>query len=341
MSFRTVLITGANGEMGHGLVERLSALPTKPRIIALDLNGVADDLARHCDVVLAGDVTDTALFDTLMAEDVDAVFHLAALLSSSGERAPERAHNVNVNGTVNILNFAQKLGEKTRRKVRVLFPSTIAVYGIASLEEKNSADKVREDQHTQPITMYGVNKLYCEHLGRYYSEHFRMLGDQALGRWVDFRSIRFPGIISAHTVPTGGTSDYAPEMLHSAAQGKDYTCFVRPDVRIPFMTMHDAISALMQLAQTGEDTLSQRVYNVGAFAPTAQEIAAKVRSLFPSVNISYEPHPMRQSIVDTWCADVDDSAARADWGWNPEHTFDKAFDEYLLPVISERYTQKA
>src|SRR5439155_15145813 len=131
--------------------------------------------------------------------------------------------------------------------VKFIFPSSIAVYGFPDVATKEAAGKVAEGEYLMPTTMYGVNKLSCEHLGRYYTKHYRQLAADRDQFHVDFRSIRFPGLISAVTIPSGGTSDYAPEMLHAAAKGEAYPCFARPDTRIPFMAMPDAIDALMKL----------------------------------------------------------------------------------------------
>jgi nucleoside-diphosphate-sugar epimerase len=219
-----------------------------------------------------------------------------------------------------------------------MFPSSIAVYGLPSLEEKRRAGKVREKDWCYPTTMYGVNKLYCEHLGRYYMKHYRQLAsDTTMSGGVDFRSIRFPGLISAVTVPSGGTSDYAPEMLHAAAQGKAYSCFVREDVRIPFMAMPDAITALLKLHDAPKEHLSTCVYNIGSFSPSARQIFNIVKREFPKAEITFSPDDKRQAIVDTWPEDVDDTAARCDWHWTPEYDEARAFSEYLIPGIRKRY----
>ncbi len=332
---RTVLITGANGEMGHALIDRL-AQETSTNIIAVDLHPLDDQLAAKVGTSMAGDVSDPRLWDELGTHDIDEVYHLAALLSTSAERSPERAHNVNVNGTMGLLSMSRAIGARVGRPVTFLFPSTIAVYGLSSVEAKERAGAVKEDEHCQPITMYGINKLYCEQLGSYMSRRYGQLLDQQQDV-LDFRALRFPGLISAHTVPTGGTSDYAPEMIHAAAQGKDYACFVRADARIPFMAMPDGVQALLQLAAAPRASLSRTVYNIGAFAPTAAQIASRVTGHWPSVAVSYAPHPKRQAIVDSWCADVDDSAARADWQWAPQYDEESAFNTYLIPTITARY----
>ncbi len=247
------------------------------------------------------------------------------------------AHQVNVEGTMNLLEFAQKQGESHGRPVVFMYPSSIAAYGLPDVETKMRVGKVTENEWTKPTTMYGCNKLYCEHMGRYYAKRYKQLAAEMLSGKVDFRCLRFPGLISAVTVPSGGTSDYAPEMIHAAAQGKPYACFVRPDTRIPFMAMPDGIEALLKLAAAPRGNLNHTVYNVGAFSPSAEEIRQIVIEAFPGSGITYSVDVKRQGIVDAWPADVDDTAARRDWGFAPQYDFKRAFSEYLIPTIRQRY----
>jgi nucleoside-diphosphate-sugar epimerase len=184
--------------------------------------------------------------------------------------------------------------------------------------------------------MYGCNKLYCEQLGRYYARHYKQLSAD-VARRVDFRAVRFPGLISAVTVPSGGTSDYAPEMIHAAARGEPYRCFVRPDTTIPFMTMPDAVDALLKVASAPASTLSRIEYNLRSFTASAMDVRDVVMAAFPTAAISFAVDEKRQAIVDTWPADVDDSAAREDWGFEPMYDFERAFREYLMPTIRQRY----
>jgi nucleoside-diphosphate-sugar epimerase len=187
------------------------------------------------------------------------------------------------------------------------------------------------------MTMYGCNKLYCEQLGHYYARHYKQLAAETASGRVDFRCVRFPGLISALTVPSGGTSDYAPEMIHAAAKGEAYECFVRPDTRIPFMAMPDGVDALLTLAAAPRTALSRTAYNVGAFSPSAEQIRDVVVQAFPAAQITWQNDVKRQGIVDSWPADVDDSAARKDWGFDPRYDFKRAFEEYLIPTIRQRY----
>ena len=202
---------------------------------------------------------------------------------------------------------------------------------------KANAGKISEHEWNQPTTMYGCNKLYCEQLGRYYHKYYRQLAADPEPYGVDFRSIRFPGLISAVTMPSGGTSDFAPEMLHHAAQKKPYACFVREDARIPFMAMPDAIKALLTLANSPQENITKIAYNISAFNPSAGEIYSIIRKTFPACNISFSPDLKRQKIVDSWPADLDDTAARNDWNWQPDYNLERAFDDYLIPTIAKRY----
>ncbi len=334
---KVVLITGANGEVGHGLIEQLSEAG-EVDILALDVVEIDPSLRSKVRGTLVGDILDQDLIERIASRyEISAIYHLAALLSTRAEFTPEAAHRVNVEGTLNLLHLAVEQSRSLGYRVRFLFPSSIAVYGVPDLATKDSAPPVSEDLFCQPTTMYGCNKLYCEHLGRYYADFYRQLAAAPEPYTVDFRCLRFPGLISAITLPSGGTSDYAPEMIHAAAQGEAYQCFVRPETRIPFMAMPDAIKALLQLAAVPENQLSRHVYNVTSFNPSAQEVAQIVREAFPRAEIGFTIDERRQGIVDTWPAQVDDSAARRDWNWQPDYGLDSAFRDYLIPTIRRRY----
>src|SRR5213593_3429549 len=174
-----VLVTGANGEIGHGLIHRLADLGTFD-ILALDVRPLETDLARRCAATVVGDVLDRHLLDRAMGEfEISVIFHLAAILSTRAEFVPETAHEVNVQGTLNLLHLAVEEARSIGRPVKFLFPSSIAVYGLGSLCAKRAAGRVAEDAGLAPITMYGCGKLYCEHLGRYYARHYRQLAAQS------------------------------------------------------------------------------------------------------------------------------------------------------------------
>jgi len=337
MRKEVVLITGANGEIGHGLITHLGQRGDT-RILALDVQPIDDSLRQYCERFIQGDILDGMLLGRLVVEyEIRTIYHLASILSTKAEYNPETAHRINVEGTLNLLRLGVEQSQWQGQSVKFMYPSSIAAYGLPNLDTKNRIGRVKEYEWLMPTTMYGCNKLYCEHLGRYYSNHYRQLAADAGGTTIDFRCIRFPGLISAVTIPTGGTSDYGPEMLHAAAQGTPYACFVRPDTRLPFMAMPDAIKSLLQLEAAPKQSLSQLIYNVTSFSLSAQEIYDLVLTAFPQAEITFRPHANRQKIVDTWPADIDDTKACCDWGWAPEYNQDRAFREYLIPAIRQRY----
>jgi threonine 3-dehydrogenase len=335
MSERAVLVTGACGEIGQALVQNL-ARQGGFHIVTADLAALPDSIRPLSAEHVQGDLVNK--IKIFYDYDFDIIFHLAASLSSKAEVSTEEAHRINVEGTMQLLMLAAYRSEKYKKEVKFLFPSSIAVYGFPDLATKMAAGRVMEDEFNMPHTMYGCNKLYCEKLGMYYS---RYNGQRHLDPqppvMCDFRAIRFPGLISAFTLPSGGTSDYGPDMLHAAAQGRPYACFVRPDTKISFMAMPDAIKALWMLADTPREKLSHVVYNIASFSLTAGEFRQRALQAFPSALVSFEPNPRRQGIVDSWPADVDDSLARSEWGWHPDYDIDKFFDEYFIPEIKQRY----
>lgn len=333
MSTRSIIVTGANGEIGRGIVAELSK-SNDAEILALDLNFSSETTLKNVKQVKADILDPRALNEITKDRALVSIFHLAALLSSSGERDPERAHKVNVEGSLNLLQLARAHTEQTKFPVKFIFPSTIAIYGRPA---ETPALNVTEEQFLLPITMYGVNKLYVEQLGRYFKYHYRLLeGDRTR---VDFRSVRLPGVLCSDTVPSGGTSDYGPEMVHAAAQGHVYSCFVPPTAQLPFMVKPDAVSAIVGISNAATLPVGNPVYNVSAFSPTAREIELEIRKYYPKFEASYEPHPGRSAIVASWPQSLDDSRARNDWGWKPQYDFASAFKHYLIPGISKRYAK--
>ncbi len=335
MRKKVILITGAVGEIGQALVHNLSKQPGN-KLLTLDLKPMPVEMSISSTHV-EGDILDEALLARIVSEyETDVIYHLAALLSTRSEFTPDLAHRVNVDGTMRLLHLAAEQSERRDQPVRFIFPSSVAAYGLPDLKTKARHEHVREWEWNNPTTMYGCNKLYCELLGVYYSRNYQQLAAKQ-PTMVDFRSIRFPGLISAFTLPSGGTSDYASEMIHAAAQGEHYDCFVREDTRIPFMAMPDAINALIQLAEAPPASLRRRVYNVTSFSPTAGEIRNMVLEAFPKAIIDFKPDLKRQGIVDSWPAALDDSAARQDWGWYPQYDAQQTFTDYLIPNIRKQY----
>jgi threonine 3-dehydrogenase len=335
MSDRQVLVTGACGEIGQALVQELSKRGGY-RIVTSDLMPLPDSIRDFSAEHVQGDLVYKV--KVFYDYDFDVIFHLAASLSSKAEVATEEAHRINVEGTMQLLMLAAYRSEKYGGAVKFIFPSSIAAYGMPDLKTKRAAGAVREEDWDNPHTMYGCNKLYCEKLGMYYSKYFGQKHlDEKPPVMLDFRAIRFPGLISAFTLPSGGTSDYGPEMLHAAAQGLPYACFVRPDTKISFMAMPDAIKSMLMLMDAPRESLTTNVYNVAAFAITADEFRQRAEKAFSGAKITFEPNPRRQGIVDSWPEDVDDARARADWGWSPDYDAGRFFEEYFLPEIRKRY----
>ena len=316
-----ILITGINGEMGSALVQKLHELKFD-NIIGFDLNEPKDHIKKYLYKSYTGDIQNSSLIEKIFKNNnIKTIYHLAAILSTQAESNPIMSHNINVGGFLNIIDNINQ------SNVQFFFPSSIAVY---LLNNKNNTP-ITETQYCNPNNIYGCNKLYCEKLGTYFSQHSNKIDN------LDFRSIRFSGIISANTLPHGGTSDYAPEMVHAAIQNKSYTCFVRADSCIPFMVMPDAINAIITLMNANKKKLTTNVYHIQAFSPTVENIANKLVSSFPNFELTYDVNPNRQALVDSWPSVLNQNNACKDWGWKPKYDFDNAFEQYLIPKITEFY----
>ncbi|NIM01623.1 MAG: NAD-dependent epimerase/dehydratase family protein [Acidobacteria bacterium] len=329
MSQPIALVTGAGGEMGHLLIPALREQGVG--VIALDLVELDESIREQCVETVTASILETDVLADLIGRHTPTyVFHLAAVLSRKAEIEPDLAHRVNVDGTYELLKLCRRAPEQT--PVRFMFPSSIAVYGLPNPTVKQEAGAVKETEWTVPSGVYGCNKLYCELLGAHLTRTPGM---------PDFRSIRFPGLISAETLPAGGTTDYAPEMIHAAAQGRSYKCFVLRDAKLPFMTMPDGIDALVRLALADPGRLSRRAYNVRGFASKASDIRSEVLKHYPEADIGFDPDPARQVLVDSWPEDVDDTLAQKDWGFSPKHGLSQALSDYLVPAMKKRYAAVA
>ncbi len=330
-----VLVTGACGEIGQALVQGLNQKGGY-RIVTSDLAPLPDSIREISAEHVQGDLV--YKIKNFYDYDFDVIFHLAASLSSKAEIASEEAHRINVEGTMQLLMLAAYRSEKYAKSVKFLFPSSIAAYGMPDLATKQANGAVKEDEFNTPHTMYGCNKLYCEKLGLYYSKYF---GQKHLDAdppcMVDFRAIRFPGLISAFTLPSGGTSDYGPEMLHAAAQGRPYACFVREDTRISFMAMPDAIKSLLMILDMPREACAITSTTLPPLPSQPANSVTVPSRHSPGAEISFQPNPRRQGIVDSWPEDVDDTLARTEWGWKPDYDADAFFDDYFLPEIRKRY----
>jgi nucleoside-diphosphate-sugar epimerase len=230
---------------------------------------------------------------------VETIYHLASLLSAKGEQNPSQCWDININGLKNVLDVAKTHG------LKVFFPSSIAAFGPHT-------PKLDTPQITiaDPSTMYGITKVTGELLCHYYADLWG----------VDVRSLRLPGLVSYSAPPGGGTTDFAVEMFHAALKYGTYTCFVRPETRLPMMYMPDAIQAILGLMQADPASIHIRTsYNVAAVSFSAEELVTEIQKHLPDFVCYYKPD-FRQAIADSWPSIIDDSKARADWGWN--HTYD-------------------
>jgi nucleoside-diphosphate-sugar epimerase len=304
------LVTGANGQIGSELVDMLRTRHGGGQVVGLDLQSPAVGNGRAAEgPFVTADVRDRAALAEVVDEyEVDTVYHLASLLSATGEQHPDRTWDVNTGGLKHVLDLARE------HDLQVFWPSSIAVFGPSTPKENTPQQTVLD-----PTTMYGVTKRSGELLCRYYHRRFG----------VDVRSLRYPGLISYKTAPGGGTTDYAVDMYRRAAAGADYTCFLRSDTRLPMMYMPDALRATRSLMNADGDALTVRdSYNVGAFSFSPADLTAAIQEHVPAFTSTYEPDE-RQTIADNWPASVDDRAARTDWGWAPEYDLDAMTEDML------------
>lgn len=303
-----ILVTGAGGQVGTDLIPVL--LARGHHVTGFDL-APAPAAARADVPWVVGDVTrQEEVFDAVKGAKPDAVFHLAAILSATGERIPFRAFAVNFDGTRHVLEAARLFGVK-----QVLFTSTIAAFG------PGLADPVGNDVSMRPTTMYGVTKVAGELLGEYYAS-----------KWgLDFRGVRFPGLISA-VEPGGGTSDYVNYMYFDGVRKGAYEAFVRADTRIPLMYMPDALRAMVELSEAPAKRLKHRMYNIAAMSPRADEIAAAVARRLPGARFTFRADPRRQAIVDSWPRALDDRVAAAEWGWKAAWDLERMTDDLVAKV---------
>lgn len=292
----TILVTGANGQIGSVLVEALRAAYGPDRVVATDIRPTG---ASEPGLFQILDVLDSrALAACIEQWKVTEVYHLAAILSARGEQNPRQAWDINMSGLFNILEAARQY------QLKVFFPSSIAVFGTHISQ-----------QHTPqfaalaPTTVYGISKAAGENWCQYYH----------LKHGVDVRSLRYPGIIGYQSLPGGGTTDYAVEIYHAAVKGQPYTCFLAETATLPMMYMADAIRATLELMQAPAEKIGVRTsYNLAGMSFNPLEIAASIQAIIPSFTMVCEPD-FRQQIAESWPESIDDSQARADWGWKPAY----------------------
>ena len=314
---KTILVTGSVGQIGSELTMVLREKYGSDNVIALGRKTPPSEKLKNSGPFEWCDVTEMEkMRDIVKKYKVDTIINMAALLSATGEKNPAACWNVNVNGLINVLELAREL-----ELTQVLCPSSIAVFGPGCPLENTPQETV-----LKPTTMYGVTKVTGELLCDYYVRRFG----------VDARGLRYPGIISAETLPGGGTTDYAVEIYYKAVEDRKYTCFVREDTRLPMMYMPDCLKATIDLMEAPFDTLKHHGdFNVGSMSFTAGELAAEIAKHIPGFEVTYAPD-FRQKIADSWPASLDDTAAREEWGWSPSYDI-SSMTEDMLAKLNDRY----
>ena len=316
MTGESILVTGANGQIGTVLCEALSEKYGAEAILATDIRENTEAQPYAFEIL---DITDKDRLLALVAQyQITQIYHLAAILSAKGEQDPLHTWTTNMNGLFNVLEVA-----RSQQISKVFFPSSIAVFG-----DKTPRLDTPQDTILNPSTVYGISKrsgeLWCD----YYHRNFGL----------DVRSLRYPGIIGYQSLAGGGTTDYAVDIFHYAVQGKPYECFLRPDTRLPMLYMPDAIRATLELMEAPAEQIQIRSsYNLAGMSFTPAELSAEIQRLIPGFEVSYKPD-FRQAIADTWSDSIDDASARQDWNWQPEFDLRKMAAD-MIRQLHKRYPQ--
>lgn len=313
MKQENILIIGAGGQIGAVLTEALREVYGNDHVVASDLKPLE---AQTGPTEILNALDGEALEAIVKKWRINQIYHLAAILSATGEKDPLRAWNINMNSLFNVLEVARQ-----RSLNKVYYPSSIAVFGREAAHEQTPQYEV-----LIPETVYGISKVAGEQWANYY---YRRYG-------VDVRSVRYPGIIGYQSMPGGGTTDYAVDIYHYAIQQKPYECFLSAETRLPMLYMPDAIRGTLELMEAPANRLSVRTsYNLAGMSFTPAEVAGSIKKQMPNFKISYKPD-FRQAIADSWPASIDDSAARHDWNWHPEYDLD-AMTKDMLHHLAVKY----
>ncbi|NGP87621.1 NAD-dependent epimerase/dehydratase family protein [Fodinibius halophilus] len=306
-----ILITGACGQLGSELTEKLRSIYGKEEVVATDIQdppeSISDGPFEYLDVMKKD-----AIAKVIDEHDIKEVYHLAALLSAKAEQNIELGWKLNMDGLLHVLNLAK---EKSLDKI--FWPSSIAVFG-PDAPSKDTGQNVA----LNPTTVYGISKMAGEQWCSYFHENFG----------VDVRSLRYPGLIGYKSLPGGGTTDYAVDIHYKALKNEPFSCFLDKDNALPMMYMEDAIDATIQLMQADESDIEIRTsYNLSAISFTPEEIAEAIKKHMPGFEISYDPD-YRKKIADSWPDSIDDSPAREQWGWNHEYDLNKMVGDMLANI---------
>ena len=318
---KNILITGALGQIGSELTPFLRQRYGNRNVIASDIKPLSektisqDGPFEHIDCLDAREI-----YSVIEKYKIDTVFHLAAVLSASGEKNPQLAWKVNINGLYNVLEAARE------HKCAVFTPSSIAAFGPSTPKDNTPQETIQ-----RPNTIYGLTKVTGELLCNYYY----------LKYGVDTRGVRFPGIISYATLPGGGTTDYAVEIFYEALKNKKYTCFLNKDTYLDMMYMPDALKAAVNLMEADPSRLKHRnAYNVTAESFNPEQLADEIKKYIPDFEMNYDVDPMRQAIADSWPNRLDDSAAKEDWGWSPDYNLKAMTKDMIEKLKIKLFTNK-
>ncbi|CAD5224628.1 unnamed protein product [Bursaphelenchus okinawaensis] len=307
-----VLITGGLGQLGKSLALVLRAIYGHDSVILTDI-GKRPDYLKEVPFCYLNILDRNSIEETIVNNNIDTVVHFSALLSAVGENNVPLALQVNAQGVQNVLEVCRA------HNLKVFIPSTIGAFGPTTPRDLTPDLTVQ-----RPRTIYGVTKVYAELLGEYYFERFGL----------DFRSLRFPGIISA-IQPGGGTTDYAIQIFFDALLTGKHVCYLKPDTMLPMMYDTDCMASVIQVLAAPSESLNMRTYNVTGFSFTPEDIANEIRRYIPHFQIEYNVCPIRQKIADTWPRSLDDSCAREDWGWNPEHNLSTT-TQLMLELVEQK-----
>ena len=308
---KKILVTGAAGQIGSELVPALRERHGGENVIAAGHRTALPADVQESGPFIKLDVTSAAEVMKAVGElGIETIYHMSSILSALAESNRQIAYAVNINGTYNILEAAV-----SHNVGQVIIPSSIAAFGPDTPQENTPNETIQ-----RPNTLYGISKVFGEHLGNYYHEKLGL----------DVRGLRLPGIISWKTEPTAGTTDYAVAIFYGAIREKKYTCYLGPHTRLPMMYMPDCIKSIIDLAQADGSGLKHHAdFNVGAVSFTPSEIAEAVAARVEGFEMDYKIDPMRQAIADSWPDSLDDTAAREEWGWTPSHDLDSMSDDML------------
>lgn len=309
MQKEKILVIGASGQIGVELTLALRKIYGNANVVASDLREENDLLKGSGPYVSLDIMNKEMLHVQVIRQNITQIYLLAAILSATGEKNPNLAWNLNMQGLLNVLDIA-----KEENLHKVYWPSSIAVFGPTSPKKNCPQQTIIE-----PTTVYGISKYAGEFWCNYYNQRYG----------VDVRSLRYPGLISYKSAPGGGTTDYAVEIFHEALSEKEYTCFLNKDTYLPMMYMPDAIRATIELMEAPADKISVRTsYNLSAMSFSPEEIAGEIKRFIPGFKMKYAPD-YRQAIADSWPQSIDDSYARKDWGWKHEYDIRKMTEDML------------